>query len=223
MSLVEALPGLVEYLRANWPTVLDHTLAHAAIVLFAVGIAGVIGVGLGVLTYRHRRARDLALRLTGVILTIPSLALYAMLITIPFLGIGATSVVVALTLYSLMPIVRNTVTGLLGVDPAVVESAQGMGMGRWQRLWRIELPLAWPVVLTGLRVSTLIIVGIAALGAIINGPGLGQLIFRGLSSAGRPFALPIALAGFLGVVVLAAVLDAVFNLVGRLTTPRGIR
>lgn len=223
MSLMEALPGLMEYLRANWPTVLDHTLAHATIVLLAVGVAGVIGVGLGVLTYRHRRARELALRFTGVILTIPSLALYAILITIPFLGIGAKSVVVALTLYSLMPIVRNTVTGLLGVDAAIVESAQGMGMGRWQRLWRIELPLAWPVVLTGLRVSTLIIVGIAALGAIINGPGLGQLIFRGLSSAGRPFALPIALAGFLGVVVLAAVLDAVFNLVSRLTTPRGIR
>lgn len=223
MRLVEALPGLVDYLRMNWSTVLEHTLAHAALVLLAVGIAGVIGVGLGVLTYRSRRARDLALRLTGVVLTIPSLALYAMLITIPFLGIGATSVVVALTLYSLMPIVRNTVTGLLGVDSAVVESAEGMGMGRWQRLWRIELPLAWPVVLTGLRVSTLIIVGIAALGAIINGPGLGQLIFRGLSSAGRPFALPIALAGFLGVVVLAALLDAVFNLVSRLTTPRGIR
>lgn len=223
MRLVEALPGLVDYLRMNWPTVLDHTLAHAALVLLAVGIAGVIGVGLGVLTYRSRRARDLAVRLTGVVLTIPSLALYAMLITIPFLGIGATSVVVALTLYSLMPIVRNTVTGLLGVDSAIVESAEGMGMGRWQRLWRIELPLAWPVVLTGLRVSTLIIVGIAALGAIINGPGLGQLIFRGLSSAGRPFALPIALAGFLGVVVLAALLDAVFNLVSRLTTPRGIR
>ena len=220
---MDALSGLMDYLTANWPTVLELTLQHAALVLTAVVIATVVGVGLSVLVYRHKAARDITLRTTGLILTIPSLALYAIMITIPFLGIGTTSVLVALSLYALMPIVRNTVTGLLGVDPAIVESAQGMGMGRWRRLWRIELPLAWPVVLTGIRISTLIILGIAALGAIINGPGLGELIFRGLTSAGRPFALPIALAGFLGVVVLAGVLDALFSLLSRLTTSRGLQ
>ena len=223
MKLIEALPRLLAYLRDNWSTVLELTLEHAVVVLVAVVIATLIGVGLGVLTYRNRPAREAALRVTGLILTIPSLALYAILITIPFLGIGTKSVIVALTLYSLMPIVRNTVTGLLGVDPAIVESAQGMGMGHWERLWRIELPLAWPVVLTGVRISTLIIVGIAALGAIVNGPGLGELIFRGLSAAGRPFALPIALAGFVGVIFLAAALDVLFGLVSRLTTSRGIQ
>jgi osmoprotectant transport system permease protein len=223
VELIEALPGLWTYLENNWETVLRLTLEHAAVVLVSVIVATIIGVGLGVLTYRNRPARETVLRITGLLLTIPSLALYAILITIPWLGIGTTSVVVALTLYSLMPIVRNTVTGLLGVDPAIVESAQGMGMARWQRLWRIELPMAWPVVLTGIRLSTLIVVGIATLGAIINGPGLGELVFRGLSSAGRPFALPIALAGFVGVILLAALLDALFNLVSRLTTSRGLR
>lgn len=223
MAFFEALPGLVTYLRNNWDTVIELTIQHAVVVLVSVAVATLIGIGLGVLTYRSRRGREIVLRVTGLILTIPSLALYALLITIPWLGIGTTSVVVALTLYSLMPIVRNTVTGLLGVDAAIVESAQGMGMGRWRRLWRIELPMAWPVVLTGVRLSTLIVVGIATLGAIINGPGLGELIFRGLSSAGRPFALPIALAGFVGVIALAAALDLAFNLIGKLTTSPGLK
>ncbi|MGH8896358.1 MAG: ABC transporter permease [Egibacteraceae bacterium] len=212
-----------EYLVRNWDDVLILTRDHAVVVATSIVTATVIGVGLGVLTYRNRSARELVLRITGVFLTIPSLALYALLITVPFLGIGAKPVVVALTMYALLPIIRNTVTGLLGVDSAIVESARGMGMGRWQRLVRIELPLAWPVIITGIRVSTLLIIGIAALGAIVNGPGLGDLIFRGLSSAGRPFALNFALAGFLGVVVLAAVFDALFFLLSRLTTSRGVR
>ncbi len=215
--------SLIDYLQRNWDDVLQLTIAHAVIVGIALVIATVIGVGLGLLTYRHQRARDLALRVTGLFLTIPSLALYALLITVPFLGIGAKSVTVALTLYSLLPIVRNTVTGLLSVDPAIVESAQGMGMGRSQRLFRIELPMAWPVVITGIRVSAMIIIGIAALGAIVNGPGLGELIFRGLSGAGRPFALPTALAGFVGVVVLAVIVDTLFSLIARLTTSRGLQ
>jgi len=215
--------NLFDYLVDNWRTVLDLTIEHALIVLASVAVATAIGVGLAIAVYRHRTARELVLRATGLILTVPSLAMYAVLITIPALGIGATSVLVALSLYALMPIVRNTVTGLRGVDPSIVEAAQGMGMGRWQRLWRIEMPLAWPVVMTGIRVSLLLIVGIAALGSIINGPGLGELIFRGLSGAGRPFALPIALAGFFGVIVLAALLDAVFGLFARLTTSRGLR
>ncbi|MGH3666226.1 MAG: ABC transporter permease [Egibacteraceae bacterium] len=222
-ELAEQLGRFVEYLVDNWDNVLELAIEHAIIVAIAIAIATVIGVGLGLATYRKPRARDLVLRVTGVFLTIPSLALYALLISVPGLGIGAKSVVVALTLYGLLPIVRNTVTGLRGVDPAIVESALGMGMGRAQRLFRIELPLAWPVVITGIRVSTMITLGIAALGSIINGPGLGELIFLGISRYGTPLALPFTLAGFLGVVVLAALFDALFTLLTRLTTSRGIR
>ncbi len=207
----------------NYDDVIELTIDHAIIVMAAILIAGVIGVGAGILTYRRPRPREIVLRVTGLFLTIPSLALYALLITFPFLGIGFKSVLVALILYSLLPIVRNTITGLLGVDPAIVESAQGMGMSRNQRLWRIELPLAWPVILTGLRVSTLIIVGIAALGAIVNGPGLGELIFDGLSRYGRRFDLAIAMSGFLGVILLGILLDIFYNVLGRLTTSKGIQ
>jgi osmoprotectant transport system permease protein len=162
------------------------------------------------------------LNVCGLILTVPSLAMYALLLAL--LGqIGATPVVVALALYSLLPIVRNTVTGLNGVDAAIVESAQGVGMGRWRRLWSIELPLAWPVVLTGVRVSAVLLVGIAALGALVRGPGLGELIFSGLRLIGSPNAQNLALAGTLGVVVIAVLLDAMFLLLSRLTTSKGLR
>ncbi|MGH8929146.1 MAG: ABC transporter permease [Egibacteraceae bacterium] len=212
-----------QYLQRNWDDVLELMLEHAVVVAVSIVIAGVVGVGLGVLTYRSRAAREVALRVASVVLTIPSLALYALLVSIPFLGIGPKPVVLALSLYALLPIVRNTVTGLLGVDSAIVESAQGMGMSRWQRILRIELPLAWPVIITGIRVSTLIIIGIATLGAIINGPGLGELVFRGLSSANSPFALDFALAGLLGAVVLGAAFDGFFFLISRLTTSRGVQ
>jgi osmoprotectant transport system permease protein len=126
-------------------------------------------------------------------------------------------------LYGLLPIVRNTIVGLREVDPAVVESAQGMGMGRTQRLLRIELPLAWPVIVTGMRVSTLILIGIAAIGAYIQGPGLGQLIFSGLSEIGSATALNEVLAGTAGVIVLAVLFDLVYVVISRLTIRRGIR
>jgi osmoprotectant transport system permease protein len=223
MTPLEQLEGFPTYLANNWDNVLELAIAHAIVVGVSILIASIVGLGLGCLTYRNQPARDAVLRVTGIFLTIPSLALYALLITIPGMGFGAKPVIVALTLYALLPIVRNTVTGLLGVDPAIVESALGMGLSRWQRLFRIELPLAWPVVLTGVRVSTLIIIGIAALGAIVNGPGLGELIFDGLGRFGTPFALPIALSGFLGVVALGIVFDVFFNVVTRVTTSRGVR
>jgi osmoprotectant transport system permease protein len=132
-------------------------------------------------------------------------------------------VVLALVLYALLPIVRNTIVGLREVDPAVVESAQGMGMGRRARLLRIELPLAWPVVLTGMRVSTLILIGIAAIGAYINGPGLGDIIFSGLAQIGSASALNLVLGGTLGIIVLAVLFDLVYVLIFRLTIAKGIR
>jgi len=210
-----------EYLGDNWDRLKDLLIEHAQIVLMSIAIAVVVGVGLGVLTYRSERPRLAVLAITGVFLTIPSFALFGLLIS-P-LGLGTTPAVVALVMYALLPIVRNTITGLREVDPAVVDSAQGMGMGRWRRLARIELPLAWPVIITGVRVSTQILVGIAAIAAVINGPGLGKEIFRALARVGTPTALNQALAAVLGIVILGLLLDIGYLLLGRLTTSRGIR
>jgi osmoprotectant transport system permease protein len=211
----------LNYLENRWDHLLQLTLEHALVTVVAVLVATVLGVGLGVATYRTDRPRRIVLAVTSVFLTVPSLALFGILIGL--IGLGAVPVVLALVLYSLLPIVANTVVGLRGVDPAVVESAQGMGMGRVQRLVRIELPLAWPVILTGMRVSTLLTIGIAAIGAYIRGPGLGNDIFTGLARIGSPLALNLVLGGLLGVVLLAVLFDLLYVLVNRLTTSRGIR
>ena len=211
------------YLEFTWQDLVQLGLDHAVVVIVSVLLSTLIGVALGVATYRTDRPRELVLAVTSTFLTIPSLALFTLLIQLPGLGLGAKSVVVALTLYGLLPIVRNTIVGLREVDPAVVESAQGMGMGRAKRLWSIELPLAWPVVLTGVRVSTLLLVGIAAIGAYINGPGLGEEIFSGLAQVGSATALNQVLSGTLGVIVLAILFDLVYVAISRFTIPKGIR
>jgi osmoprotectant transport system permease protein len=200
---------------------LELGIEHAALVGASVLLATVIGVALGIATYRHERPREVVLAVTGAFLTVPSFALFILLIG-P-LGLGALPVLVALTLYGLLPIVRNTITGLREVDPAIVESAKGMGMSRSQRLLKIELPLAWPVIITGIRVTTLVLLGIAAIGAIVLGPGYGELIFTGLARVGTPVAVNLVLAGALGVVVLAVLFDLLFHTVRKLTTSRGIR
>lgn len=196
-------------------------LAHAAVVAISVVLATVIGVTLGIVTYQRERPREIVLAATGAFLTIPSFALFILLLG-P-LGLGWRPVVVALTMYGLMPIVRNTITGLREVSPAVIESAKGMGLSRRQRLIRIELPLAWPVIITGVRVTTLVLLGIAAIGAIVNGPGYGEFIFTGLARVGTPVAVNLVLAGALGVMILAVVFDLLFYATRRLTTPKGIR
>jgi osmoprotectant transport system permease protein len=130
---------------------------------------------------------------------------------------------VTLVLYALLPIVRNTIVGLSTVDKSIVDAARGIGMSRLGVLTKVELQLAWPAILAGMRVSTQMLMGIAAIAAYAKGPGLGNLVFSGLSQLGGANALNMALAGTLGVIVLALLLDAVYVLVGRLTTSRGIR
>ncbi|REE02886.1 ABC transporter permease [Citricoccus nitrophenolicus] len=211
----------LEFLGNRADDLLEMGLAHAAIVGAAVLIATVIGVALGIATYRTERPREFVLAITGTFLTIPSFALFILLLG-P-LGLGWPPVLFALVMYGLLPVVRNTITGLREVDPAVIESAQGMGLNRRQRLLRIELPLAWPVVITGVRVTTLVLLGIAAIGAVVNGPGYGEMIFTGLARVGTPVAVNMVLAGTLGVIVLAVLFDLIFYTVQRLTTSRGIR
>lgn len=187
----------------------------------SIAIAIVVAVGVGIAVYRHQRAAGVALGVAGVFLTIPSFALFGLLIA-P-LGLGYPPTVVALVAYALLPIMRNTITGLRGIDPAVLESARGMGMSARRRLLRVELPLAWPLILTGIRISTLITLGIAAIAAAINGPGLGELIFSGIGRIGAVNAVNETVTGILGIVVLALLFDVLFFVVRRATTPRGLR
>jgi osmoprotectant transport system permease protein len=210
-----------EYLSQRWPSVGVLMIQHAEVVLIAVGVAAAIGIGLGIAIEGHPRASQIALAVTGTMLTIPSLALFGLLI--PIFGLGLTPAITALVLYAIFPILRNTITGLESVPDAVEEAARGMGLSRMGRILRIRLPLAWPVVLTGVRLSTIMTVAIAAIAAAVAGPGLGTLIFSGLARIGGANALNDTLAGTLGVALLALALDVLFGVVSRLTTSRGIR
>lgn len=194
---------------------------HLSAVVQSLIVATLVAVLTGILVYRSPIGSAAATALAGAILTVPSFALLGLLIPVFGLGVGPT--VVALVLYALLPIVRNTILGLASVEPAVVDAARGVGMNRIRVLTRIELPLAWPSILTGIRVSAQMIMGICALAAYAKGPGLGNLIFSGLSRLGSPNAIPQALTGTVLVVALALLLDAALQLLGRLTTPRGIR
>ncbi len=139
------------------------------------------------------------------------------------LGFGVAPAVAVVTVFAVLPILRNAVVGLTGIDPAIVESARGIGMGRVRTLLRVELPLALPVILGGIRVSAQMVMGIAAVAAYVRGPGRGGFIFSGLSRLGGANATESVLTGVIGVVLLALLLDLVLVGIGRLTTPRGIR
>ncbi|MFD2081016.1 osmoprotectant transport system permease protein [Actinopolymorpha cephalotaxi] len=194
---------------------------HASMVAQCLVVATLLALVVAVLVQRNRHAVGLATATSAVALTIPSFALLGLLIA-P-LGIGVAPAVTAVVFYASLPILRNAVVGLAGVDPALVDAARGMGMGRLTTLVRVEIPLAWPVILAGIRVSTQMVMGIAAIAAYVSGPGLGGLIFTGLSRLGGANSVNSALAGTLGVVVLALIFDGILVLVGKYTTSRGIR
>ncbi|WP_330330680.1 ABC transporter permease [Streptomyces sp. NBC_00536] len=209
------------YLAHRHQQLLTDAFQHASAVFQCMVIATVLGIAIGVLTYRSGWAGNLAIASTSTVLTVPSLALLGLLI--PLVGLGVAPTVIALTLYGLLPIVRNSIVGLRGVDPALTDAATGIGMSRTARLLKVELPLAWPPILTGIRVSTQMLMGIAAIAAYASGPGLGNEIFRGIASLGSANAINQVLAGTLGIVILALLFDAAYVLLGRLTIPRGIR
>ena len=170
-----------EFLLQNWAELLVLTREHIVIVLISTGLAVLVGVPLGVLLTRVKSLRMPVLGFANVMQTVPSLALFGLLIPIPFIGgIGARTAVIALALYALLPVIRNTVTGILGIDPMVREAAVAMGMTDGQRLRMVELPLAMPVILTGIRVAMVISVGVATVAAAVGAGGLGTYIFRGL-------------------------------------------
>ena len=156
---------------------------HFVLVLIAMSVAIAIGLPLGVLLTRRSALRAWVLGFANIMQTVPSLALFGFLIPIPLIGgIGKRTAIVALVLYALLPLLRNTLTGILGVDPAVRESAVAMGMTSRQLLWQVELPLAAPTIMAGVRVATVTTIGTATIAAAIGGGGLGEFIFRGIAS-----------------------------------------
>lgn len=198
-----------------------NTLQHANLVVQAVLVATVLAVLLAVLITRVPRLEGLANALSAIGLTIPSFALVGLLL--PLTGIGAITAFVAVTFYAALPILRNAVVGLQGVDKTLLESSRGMGMNELTSLWRVRIPLAWPVILAGVRVSMQMSMGVAAIAAYVLGPGLGGYIFTGLAQVGGANAVNYAVVGTVGVVIVALIADLLLLLLGRLTISKGIR
>ena len=200
------------FLQLNWSELLSLVQQHVVLVFIAILIAVVIGVPTGILLTRYRSLRGPVLGIANVMQTIPSLALFGFLIPLPFIGgIGTRTALVALVLYSLLPIIRNTVTGILGVDPNVREAAVAMGMTTGQVLRQVELPLAMGVIVTGIRVATVIAVGVTTIAAAVGAGGLGVYIFRGL----RQYDNNLLLAGALSAALLALAADFFLGLLQR--------
>ena len=198
----------VNFLRQNWPELLVLTREHVFIVLLSTGLAVLIGLPLGILLTRIKSLQSPILGFANIMQTVPSLALFGLQIPIPFIGgIGARTAVIALALYALLPVIRNTVTGILGIDPKVREAATAMGMTGGQILRMVELPLAAPVILTGIRVAVVISVGVATVAAAVGAGGLGTYIFRGLRQNDNN----LLIAGALASALLALLCDFVLG------------
>ena len=198
--------------------ILAETGWHVLLVVISVGLATAIGVPLGILLTRRPGWQRLVLGTASAVQTIPSLALFGLLIPVPFIGgIGTRTALIALTLYSLLPVLRNTVVGISGVDPAVREAGRGLGMTDAQLLRRVELPLAASVILAGIRLATVIGIGLATIAAAIGAGGLGVFIFRGVAMVDNR----TILAGALPAAALALGADALLGaLERRLQPPR---
>ncbi len=218
---MDSVGSLIDFMIARSDAIITATFEHAWYVIATLLTATVISVSIGICVRHRPFPREIALGIASVFLTLPSLALFV--IFIPLTGLGFMPAYIALTMYAILPILRNTVTGLNGVSPAVLESARGMGLNSVQRLWKIELPLAWPVIVTGVRVSTLLTTGIAAIAVLVGGGGLGSFILSGLRRLGLPNSFESMWAGTLLVIALALVLDAVFIFIRRITTSPGLR
>lgn len=197
------------FLQQNWGEILTLVREHLGLVLISTLVAVVIGLPTGILLTRKQALRNPVLGIANVMQTIPSLALFGFLIPLPFIGgIGARTAIVALVLYALLPIIRNTVTGILGVDRNVREAAVAMGMSNSQILWQVELPLAMSVILTGIRVAMVISVGVTTIAAAVGAGGLGVYIFRGL----RQYDNNLLLAGAVPAALMALAADFLIGL-----------
>lgn len=209
------------FVADRWADIAYRSYQHLSLVVQSLVLATIIAIAVALLVTRVRALLPVANFISAVGLTLPSLALLGL--ALPLLGIGTLPAVAVVCFYATLPILRNAIVGLEGVNPNLLESAQGMGMSPVKRFLRVELPLAWPVILAGLRVSAQMSMGIAAIAAYALGPGLGGYIFTGLAQIGGANALNYALVATIGIVVLALLLDLALQIAGRFTISRGIR
>ncbi|NGM82445.1 ABC transporter permease [Paenibacillus sp. 7124] len=196
----------MKYLVSNWERVVELFFQHLFLISVSLVIALAISIPIGVIISKVKVLYNPVVGLLGIIYTIPSMALFALLI--PLVGLGTRSAIFALVMYAQMILVRNVVAALEGISPAIFEAAKGMGMGRWRIFWKIEMPLAMPVIIAGIRITVVSLIGIGAIAAYINAGGLGLLIFEGINQ----FNPQKVIAGTVAITLLAIVTDQLLQL-----------
>jgi osmoprotectant transport system permease protein len=214
-------PNLLQFISLQREKITLAVFAQIELILLVMAIVSLTAILTGLLVWKSTAASEAVTGFWSVVFTIPSLAMFIFFIG-PF-GLGWLPAVIALVLYGQLPVVRNTIVGLRSVEPAIMESAAAMGMKPFTVLRKIQFPLAWPVIIVGIRVSAMLIFGISAIAAYVGGPGLGDYLFSGLANLGSFNSMNQTLVGAFGITILALIFDGLFVIVRRVTTPRGLR
>ena len=207
---------LINYFVDNSHLIFEKTIEHIFLAGISVLIACLIGIPVGFTITNNKRLSDVVINIANIIQTIPSLALFAF--AMPLFGIGAKPAIFALSLYALLPIIKNTLIGIHNVDPAIIEAARGMGMSKTQVMFKVEVPLAIAVIMGGVRIATVTAIGIATIAALIGAGGLGQLIYQGISMMNYQ----MILAGAISSALLALIVDFLLGIVEKKLTSEGI-
>lgn len=210
---------LIEYINKNSPVIIEYFKNHFTLVLSAIILSMLIWVPVGIFISKNKKLAKLTMEIANSIFCIPSLALFAVIITIPFLGLGRKSALTALILYSMMPMVRSVYHGIIGVDETIIEAARGMGMNSRQILFEIKLPLAVPVIFSGFRVTVVMTTGIAAIATYIGERNLGRLISHGLARSN--IQMVIVGAGIIS--IIAVILDSLLGIAEKKLLHKGLR
>lgn len=208
--------NLLQYLSQNWQFVLGKTVDHALLALSAVGLSCLVGIPIGVAITKNKKLANIIIGLANVIQTIPSLALFAFMI--PVFGIGNNNAIFALFLYALLPIIKNTYIGIKNVSPATREAALGMGMSRFQILYKVEMPLCVSVIMGGIRIATVTCIGVATIATLIGAGGLGDVIYQGIGMVNYN----MIITGATFAAVLALLADFILGKFEKLLTSKGI-
>lgn len=210
-----------EFIYKNADRCLNLTLEHIWIVFFSVFIAAIIAVPAGILITKNERLAQKVINTANILMTIPSIALFGLMLPVLSIfgqGLGKVPAIIALVLYSQLPIIRNTYTGIKNVPPSLIEAGKGIGMGTWARMRQIEIPMAAPVIIAGLRTAAVMNIGIAAIAAYIGSGGLGVFIQQGIARAYDD----MILAGAVLVALLAVFIDLIMTFIERVLTPKGL-
>ncbi|MEJ9232339.1 ABC transporter permease [Peribacillus butanolivorans] len=207
---------LLDFLQTNWLELLYKAWEHLYISMIAVFLGILVAVPLGILLTRMKKSASIIIGIANIMQTLPSLAVLAFFI--PFLGVGKTPAIIALFFYSVLPILRNTYTGIKGVNKNLLESGRGIGMTSWERIRLVEFPLALSVIMAGIRTASVYLIGWATLASFIGGGGLGDYIFIGLNL----YQTEYIIAGAVPVIIMAILVDYVFSIIERKVVPKGL-